>query len=59
MYLVSETFRLFPKFGPNIQPGDQKVISNYKGFLDKSTKYIPTWVKVGVALALGLGTMIG
>jgi len=46
VYLVSETFQLFPKFGPNIQPGDQKVISNYKGFLDKSTKYIPTWVKV-------------
>jgi len=23
------------------------------------TKYIPTWVKVAVALALGLGTMIG
>jgi len=57
MYLVSETFWLFPKFGPKIQPGDQKVISNYKGFLDKSTKYIPTWVKV--AVALGLGTMIG
>ncbi len=56
MYLVSDSFRLFPKVGPNIQPGDQNVISNYKGSLDKSTK---TWVKVGVALALGLGTIIG
>ena len=27
--------------------------------MDKLTKYIPTWVKVLVALALGLGTMIG
>ncbi len=59
MYMVSETFRLIPKFGPKISAGDQKVISKYKGFLDKSTKYIPSWVKVAVALALGLGTMIG
>jgi phosphate/sulfate permease len=28
-------------------------------FLDKSTKYIPSWVKVAVALAVGLGTMVG
>ena len=59
MYLVSETFRLLPKFGPKISANDGKIIANYKGFLDKSTKYIPTWVKVAVALALGLGTMIG
>src|SRR6202046_2398235 len=38
---------------------DKKIIANYKGWLDKSTRFIPTWVKVAVALALGLGTMIG
>jgi len=27
--------------------------------MDKVTKFIPTWVKVAVAIALGLGTMIG
>ena len=27
--------------------------------MDKLTKFIPVWVKVAVALALGLGTMIG
>lgn len=27
--------------------------------LDASTKFIPTWVKVAVAIALGLGTTIG
>ena len=27
--------------------------------LDKIVKYVPTWVKIAVALALGLGTMIG
>ncbi len=59
MYLVSDTFRLMPKFGPKISADDTKNIAAYKGFLDKSTKYIPSWVKVAVALALGLGTMIG
>jgi len=27
--------------------------------LDEATKYIPFWVKVSVAVALGLGTMVG
>jgi PiT family inorganic phosphate transporter len=35
------------------------VLKNYKSEVDKSTKFIPDWVKVAVALALGLGTMIG
>ncbi len=59
MYLVSETFRLLPKFGPKMNAGDVKTITAYKGFIDKSTRFIPTWVKVAVALALGLGTMVG
>ena len=59
MYLTSETLRLIPKFGPKFIPQDVQIVANYKGFLDKSTKYIPSWVKVAVALALGLGTMVG
>jgi len=59
MYLVSETFRLLPAFGPKMSAADATTIAKYKGFLDKSTKYIPSWVKVAVALALGLGTMVG
>ncbi|MDE1176021.1 MAG: inorganic phosphate transporter [Edaphobacter sp.] len=59
MYLVSETFRMLPKYGPKFSDDDQKVVTNYKSFLDRSTKFIPTWVKVAVALALGLGTMVG
>jgi PiT family inorganic phosphate transporter len=27
--------------------------------LDDATKFIPSWVKVAVAIALGLGTMVG
>ncbi|HEV2646641.1 MAG TPA: inorganic phosphate transporter [Acidobacteriaceae bacterium] len=60
MYLTSETLRLLPKNGgPKMSADDSKVLTTYKGLLDKSTKFIPSWVKVAVALALGMGTMIG
>jgi PiT family inorganic phosphate transporter len=61
MYLTSETLRLLPKAAgaPRISAPDAAILKNYKSFLDKSTRFIPTWVKVAVALALGLGTMIG
>jgi PiT family inorganic phosphate transporter len=32
---------------------------NHKKSLDHATRFIPSWVKVAVALALGLGTMVG
>lgn len=62
MYLASETVRLLTKgstTGPKISSADAVVLAKYQSFLDKSTKFIPTWVKVAVALALGMGTMIG
>ncbi len=59
MYLTSETLRLLPKYGPKMSDGDVKILKNYRSFLDNATKFIPTWVKVAVALSLGLGTMIG
>jgi len=60
MYVVSETLRLMDKtHQPAIAASDAPVIANYKKFLDNSTKFIPTWVKVAVAIALGLGTMVG
>jgi PiT family inorganic phosphate transporter len=60
MYLASEALRTLPKVQDNqLAPEDAKVLSKYKASLDTSTKFIPTWVKVVVALALGLGTMIG
>ena len=34
-------------------------LAAYKAELDASTKFIPLWVKIAVAVALGLGTMIG
>jgi PiT family inorganic phosphate transporter len=60
MYLVSEAIRLMEKANaPAFAPADRAVIDNYKKQLDHATKFIPTWVKVAVAVALGLGTMGG
>jgi inorganic phosphate transporter, PiT family len=60
MYVVSEALRLMQKTGkPVFSTADAAVIKNYKKHIDAATKFIPTWVKVAVALALGLGTMIG
>ena len=60
MYLVSEALRLMKKYNnPPIAAADWVVLDNYKKHIDNITKFIPPWVKVAVALALGLGTMIG
>src|SRR5215469_6375127 len=60
MYLVSEALRLMQKSGkPQFSQTDAAIIKNYKGHIDNATKFIPTWVKIIVALALGLGTMVG
>jgi PiT family inorganic phosphate transporter len=60
MYVVSEGLRLMQKSGkPQFSTADAAVLSNYKTHIDNATKFIPNWVKVAVALALGMGTMIG
>ena len=60
MYLVSEALRLMQKSGkPQFSTADTAVLANYKKLVDRSTRFIPTWVKVAVAMALGLGTMVG
>ena len=38
---------------------DMGKLKSLRSSLDSGTKFIPTWVKVSVALALGLGTMVG
>ncbi len=61
MYLTGETLRLLPTTpgAPALYSGDAAALSTYRGYLDRSTHFIPAWVKVAVALALGLGTMVG
>jgi len=60
MYLASEAIRLLAKDKANdLTATDVTKLNAYKAELDASTKFIPLWVKVAVAIALGLGTMIG
>jgi inorganic phosphate transporter, PiT family len=60
MYVVSEAIRLIEKSGKTqFSTEDLAVLANYKKHIDLATKFIPSWVKVAVAMALGLGTMIG
>jgi len=60
LYLVSEALRLMQKSKqPAISASDWQVLANYKKHVDHATRFIPGWVKVAVAMALGLGTMVG
>jgi PiT family inorganic phosphate transporter len=60
MYVASEALRLMAKnHNPAFTPEETAALNNYKSKVDRATKFIPNWVKVAVALALGLGTMVG
>jgi inorganic phosphate transporter, PiT family len=60
MYLASEAIRFLMKDKESELNKDQvATLDAYKGSLDAATKFIPSWVKIAVAIALGLGTMIG
>ena len=60
MYLASETIKHL-KNNPDLQlPLEtSQNLAALKKELDSATRFIPFWVKVAVALALGLGTMVG
>lgn len=60
MYLISELLRIGSRDMPLPLDGDSaRQLTAYKRALDNGIKFIPTWVKVAVAIALGLGTMVG
>jgi inorganic phosphate transporter, PiT family len=60
MYLASESIRSLEKDDKVVLDADAR--NNLKAFkkqIDAATKFIPLWVKIAVAIALGLGTMVG
>jgi PiT family inorganic phosphate transporter len=60
MYLASEAIRFLMKDKEaELSASDVATLKTYKASLDQATKFIPLWVKIVVAIALGLGTMIG
>ena len=60
LYSVNEALRLMQKSNtPAFGAEDADILRRYRKDVDDATKFIPGWVKVAVAIALGLGTMIG
>jgi inorganic phosphate transporter, PiT family len=59
LYLTSEAFGKLNKQKLLTDASEQKSAASLKTRMDTVTKFIPIWVKIAVALALGLGTMIG
>ncbi|HEV2135891.1 MAG TPA: inorganic phosphate transporter [Terracidiphilus sp.] len=60
MYVAGETLQMITKSHKiAFTTQEAEALKSYESLLDTSTKFIPDWVKVAVALALGLGTMVG
>lgn len=60
MYLASEALRHLGKSDAAHFDNDTTTkVGEFRKEIDDATKFIPLWVKVAVAIALGLGTMIG
>ncbi|WP_341676752.1 inorganic phosphate transporter [Niveibacterium sp. SC-1] len=60
MYLASEAIRFIEKDpGMRFDATTHANLQAFKKQIDAATKFIPLWVKVAVAIALGLGTMVG
>jgi inorganic phosphate transporter, PiT family len=59
MYLASEAVRVMGASPAGFDSADMGKLKSLRSSLDSGTKFIPSWVKVSVALALGLGTMVG
>lgn len=60
MYLSAETInKLEENAHVSFDPETKSNIEAFKKLLNNATKFIPLWVKIIVAIALGLGTMVG
>ena len=60
MYLAAESIRFLGKDQSMKFDADTRAnLDAFKKQIDDATKFIPLWVKVAVAIALGLGTMVG
>ncbi|GBQ29844.1 inorganic phosphate low-affinity transporter [Acetobacter estunensis NRIC 0472] len=58
MYLASDAIRTM-KSDPSFSAQDVAGLKTFMKDLNEGTRFIPIWVKVAVAVALGLGTMVG
>jgi PiT family inorganic phosphate transporter len=60
MFLTSETIRLMNQQKLiDLPQATRDNLNAFKQQIDEATRFIPFWVKVAVAIALGLGTLVG
>jgi len=59
MFVTAQAISKLSKTAGVFSPTEAKPLKAFVGGLNNGTRFIPTWVKVTVAVALGLGTMIG
>ena len=63
MYMVADATRRLTKDAKKLKAAygeaDAKTLSAYHKAVEGGVRFIPIWVKVAVAIALGLGTMVG
>lgn len=60
MYLAAETIKHLQADATLALPAaTRQNLQSLRSALDAATQFIPAWVKIAVALALGLGTMVG
>ena len=63
MYMVADATRRLTKDDKKLKAAygeaDAKTLSAYHKAVEGGVRFIPIWVKVAVAIALGLGTMVG
>ncbi len=59
MYLASDAVRVMGASPAGFDSNAMTSLKNLQTALNAGTRFIPIWVKVSVALALGLGTMVG
>ncbi|MDR3672174.1 MAG: inorganic phosphate transporter [Holophaga sp.] len=58
-FLLVDSLRKLERTGAFPDPGERAALKTFEGHLVRATQFIPFWVKLSVALALGLGTMVG
>jgi PiT family inorganic phosphate transporter len=60
MYLASEAMRVMDKEKIGTFDADTRdKLKAFQAYIGEATRFIPPWVKVAVAIALGLGTLVG
>ncbi|MEK1906831.1 MAG: inorganic phosphate transporter [Pseudomonas sp.] len=59
LYLGASTIALLNHAQPGLSPEAWSTLQDFRVHSEALTRFVPLWVKVAVAFALGLGTLVG